>query len=112
MDSLKKAWYLATLLYYGLKANGAEKTGASKEQLMNTRIFNRIGTDVRTKEKYWGIMLTENFMLKVGNGNFAPPENIEVLKPKSLFEALKEARSNNIQTTLLAEQTEKEQHEK
>jgi len=109
MDSTFKTWQLATLLYYTLKAEGLLDVGATKESIVNARGFSRVGTDDRTKEKYWNTMLTEKYLIDLGNGKFTVVKNVEELKPVSLGTLLNRARKNDKQKTLDDEYKEREQ---
>jgi len=109
MDGNYKAWQLAALLYYALKECGGLEAGATKENLMKSRVYGRIGTDDRTKEKYWNTMLTEKYLVDLGNGKFTVVKNIEELKPVSLGTLLNRARKTDKQKTLDEEYKQTEQ---
>jgi len=104
MDSLFKAWQLAVVIYFRMKQLGVLQTGFDREQIENTQVFNRIGTDSRTKEKYWNMLLKEGYLIRLGNGKYTVIADIETRQPKTLNQLYKEARKEAIQTTLEQEQ--------
>lgn len=100
MDSVYKAWKLATIIYRGLKLIEKDKTGVSQKEIMDTRVFSRIGTDPRTQEKYWNLLLKEKYLVYLGDGKYTIVADIETKKPQTLDELDKESRKALIQKTL------------
>jgi len=63
---------------------------ATKFEFESTPYYQTIGTDTRTKDKYWGIM-NMNGWIKPIEGEFdqwTVVENIKLLRPKSLGQML------------------------
>ena len=102
MDSKYKAWQLARALYWHMKINGMS-LGLIEDAIKNSEPFERVGTDQRTRNKYFDLMWKYGYVVASQTKNptdgqtlYVVPETIDSMKPKSLGEYIKEleARAN------------------
>ena len=88
VDSKFKAWQLACALFNYAKVIQSAFL-LNDNQIKNSEPFDRVGTDQRTKDKYFSLMVKYNYIVLKEDKWFIP-DNIKEMKPKSLGEYIKE----------------------